>query len=130
MEYGYRIVEDMKNGLMHYMEEQGVDHLEELVGLANQNIIPAENLNRDYKIYPSIDLDKCVGCGRCVISCYDGAHQAMEWDKDTRKPKCNHDKCVGCLLCGHVCPVGAIAKGELEFKKGRAKGRKPDDIVR
>ena len=47
MQYGYRIVEDMKNGLMHYMEEQGVDHLSELVGLANQNIIPAESLDRD-----------------------------------------------------------------------------------
>ena len=46
MQYGYRIVEDLKNGLMHYMEEQGVDHLEDLVGLANKNIIPAENLNR------------------------------------------------------------------------------------
>jgi dihydropyrimidine dehydrogenase (NAD+) subunit PreA len=129
MEYGYRIVEDMKNGLMHYMEEQGVDHLEDLVGLANKNIIPAEALDRDYKIYPSIDEKKCVGCGRCVISCYDGAHQAMEWDKDTRKPKCNHDKCVGCLLCGHVCPVGAISKGEIEFKKGRQGKRKKEDIV-
>jgi dihydropyrimidine dehydrogenase (NAD+) subunit PreA len=129
MEYGYRVVEDMKNGLMHYMDEQGVDHLEDLVGLANKNIIPAESLDRDYKIYPAIDESKCVGCGRCVVSCYDGAHQAMEWNKETRKPHCNHDKCVGCLLCGHVCPVGAISKGEIEFKKGRQGKRKKEDIV-
>lgn len=129
MEYGYRIVEDMKNGLQHYMEEQGVDHLEDLVGLANKNIIPAEQLDRDYKVYPEIDLDKCLGCGRCVISCYDGAHQAMEWDKEKRRPKCNHDKCVGCHLCALVCPVGAISKGEIVFKKGREKGRKPKDII-
>ncbi|XPE53411.1 4Fe-4S binding protein [Shigella flexneri] len=25
-----------------------------------------------------MNLDKCVGCGRCYISCYDGGHQAME----------------------------------------------------
>lgn len=128
MEYGYRIVEDMKSGLEYYMEEQGVDHLEDLVGLALKNIIPAEELNRDYKVYPNINKDACVGCGRCVISCYDGAHQAMEWDEETRKPHCNHDKCVGCLLCGHVCPVGAISLGEVEFKKGREKGRKIDDL--
>ena len=119
MQYGYRIVEDMKNGLEHYMEEQGVDHLEDLVGLANKNIIPAEELDRDYIVYPEIDKDKCVGCGRCVISCFDGAHQAMEWNEETRRPNCNHDKCVGCLLCGLVCPVGAIKPGERVLKKGR-----------
>ena len=128
MQYGYRIVEDMCNGLMHYMEEQKVDHLEDLVGLANKNIIPAEELDRDYIVYPEIDKEKCVGCGRCYISCYDGAHQAMEWDEETRRPTCNHDKCVGCLLCGHVCPVGAIDKGEIVFKKTAKPGRKIKDI--
>ena len=95
------------------------DRLEDLVGLANKNIIPAEELDRDYIVYPEINNDKCVGCGRCVISCYDGAHQAMEWDKEKRRPSCNHDKCVGCLLCGLVCPVGAIKPGERVLKKGR-----------
>ena len=128
MQYGYRIVEDMCNGLMHYMEEQKVDHLEDLVGLANQNIIPAEELDRDYIVYPEIDNDKCVGCGRCYISCYDGAHQAMEWDEEKRRPHCNHDKCVGCLLCAHVCPVGAISQGEIVFKKTAKPGRKIKDI--
>ena len=128
MQYGYRIVEDLCNGLMHYMEEQHVDHLEDLVGKANKNIIPAEELDRDYIVYPEIDKEKCVGCGRCYISCYDGAHQAMEWDEESRRPSCNHDKCVGCLLCGHVCPVGAISKGEIVFKKTAKPGRKIKDI--
>ncbi len=119
MQYGYRIIDDLCDGLSRYMEKEGVDHLEDLVGLANKNIIPAENLDRDYKVYPQIDLDKCVKCGRCVISCYDGAHQAMEWDPETRQPHCNTDKCVGCLLCGLVCPVGAINAGERVLKEGR-----------
>lgn len=119
MQYGYRIVEDLNNGLMHYMEKEGVEHLSELVGIANKNIVPAEELNRDYVVFPKVDADKCLGCGRCSISCYDGAHQAMEWDKATRKPHLNQDKCVGCLLCAMVCPVGAITQGEVKFKKGR-----------
>ena len=119
MQYGYRIVEDLCDGLARYMEKEGVDHLEDLVGLANKNIIPAEELDRDYKVYPAIDYDKCVKCGRCVISCYDGAHQAMEWDKENRKPSCNKDKCVGCLLCGLVCPVGAINASERVLKPNR-----------
>jgi dihydropyrimidine dehydrogenase (NAD+) subunit PreA len=120
MQYGYRVVEDMKNGLMHYMEEKGVDSLHELIGLANKNIIPAEELNRDYIVYPYIDNDKCVGCGRCYISCYDGAHQAMEWDEEKRRPSCNKEKCVGCHLCALVCPVSAISKGEIKIKDGRS----------
>lgn len=127
MQYGYRIVEDMKNGLMHYMEEQGVDHLSELIGKANTNLIPAENLNRDYIVYPKFDLDKCIKCGRCYISCYDGAHQAIEWDVEKREPRCNKDKCVGCHLCGHVCPVGAISQGEIKIKPGRK--TKAEDII-
>ncbi|RIA75909.1 dihydropyrimidine dehydrogenase (NAD+) subunit PreA [Anaeroplasma bactoclasticum] len=119
MQYGYRIVEDLCDGLSHYMEKEGVDHLEDLVGLANKNIIPAEELDRDYKVYPSIDLDKCIGCGRCVISCFDGAHQAMEWNEEERRPNCNTDKCVGCLLCALVCPIGAINAGERVLKEGR-----------
>ena len=119
MQYGYRIVEDMKNGLMHYMEEQGVDRLQDLIGVANQNMIPAENLDRDYVVYPDFDTVKCIGCGRCYISCYDGAHQAISWDEENRKPSCDHDKCVGCHLCVLVCPVHAIDKGEVVMKPGR-----------
>ncbi|MCW3778890.1 NAD-dependent dihydropyrimidine dehydrogenase subunit PreA [Levilactobacillus namurensis] len=119
MQYGYRIVEDMKNGLMHYMEEQGVDHLADLVGLANKNVLPAEDLDRDYKVYPKIDWDKCIGCGRCFVSCFDGAHQAITWDEKTRRPSVDYSKCVGCQLCNLVCPVGAISTGKVEMKPGR-----------
>ena len=119
MQYGYRIVEDMKNGLEHYMEEQGVDSLMDLIGVANANIIPAENLDRDYVLYPEIDTEKCIGCGRCYVSCYDGAHQAISWDEENRKPSCDHNKCVGCHLCALVCPVKAIGKGEIVMKPGR-----------
>ena len=128
MQYGYRIVEDMKNGLEHYMEEQGVDSLMDLIGVANANIIPAEELDRDYVVYPEFDTEKCIGCGRCYVSCYDGAHQAFSWDEENRKPSCDHNKCVGCHLCALVCPVKAIGKGEIVMKPGR-KGSPADKAV-
>ena len=128
MQYGYRIVEDMKNGLEHYMEEQGVDSLMDLIVIANGNIIPAEELDRDYVLYSDFDTEKCIGCGRCYVSCYDGAHQAISWDEENRKPSCDHNKCVGCHLCALVCPVKAIGKGEIVMKPGR-KGSPADKAV-
>lgn len=121
MQYGYRIVEDMINGLSHYMDERGIDTLEDLIGKALPNIVPAESIDRSFKIIPKIDEDKCVGCGRCYISCFDAAHQAIDWDNENRKPTIN-DKCVGCHLCLNVCPVlDCILPGEVEFKEGREK---------
>ena len=119
MQYGYRIVEDMTNGLQHFMEERGYDSLNELIGTARPNIIPAEELNRNYKLLPNFDEDKCVGCGRCYVSCYDGGHQAIDWIEDERRPELN-ENCVGCHLCLNVCPVqGCITPGEIVWKEGR-----------
>lgn len=45
-----------------------------MVGLANNNIVSAEDLDRSYIVYFRINFDKCVGCGRCYIFCYDGGY--------------------------------------------------------
>ncbi|MEG0662164.1 MAG: NAD-dependent dihydropyrimidine dehydrogenase subunit PreA, partial [Anaerovoracaceae bacterium] len=119
MQYGYRIVEDMASGLMHFMDERGYNKLDDFIGLALPNIIPAEDLNRDFKLLPAFDDKKCIGCGRCYVSCYDGAHQAIDWDEKRRRPVLN-DNCVGCHLCLNVCPVQeCITPGEIKFKEGR-----------
>jgi len=119
MQYGYRIVEDMISGLSHYLEDNGYKSLSEMVGLANKNIVPCEELDRSYIVYPMIDDKKCVRCGRCYISCYDGGHQAIVFDEKERTVSVDKDKCVGCHLCANVCPVHAISKGEIKFKKGQ-----------
>ena len=121
MQYGYRVVEDMSNGLMHWMDERGYDKLDDFIGMALGNVIPAEDLNRDFKILPDFNDKKCVGCGRCYISCYDAGHQAIDWNAEKRRPVLN-DKCVGCHLCLNVCPVAnCITPGEVKWKDGRQK---------
>ncbi|WP_039657234.1 NAD-dependent dihydropyrimidine dehydrogenase subunit PreA [Clostridium tyrobutyricum] len=116
MQYGYRIINDLIDGLSLYMEKKGFDKLEDLVGIALDNIVPAEALDRSYIIYPKFKNEDCVGCGRCYISCYDGGHQAIKWDYESRKPQLIEDKCVGCHLCANVCPVADIAVGKKKYK--------------
>ena len=74
MQYGYRIVEDMKNGLMHYMAEQGVDRLWPIWwAWPMPALCPRKDLNRDYILHPHLVEGKMrIGCGRCHISCHDG----------------------------------------------------------
>ena len=124
MQYGYRIVEDLISGLSHWMDERGYEHIDEFIGMALPNIIPAEDLDRSFKILPNFNNKKCVGCGRCYVSCYDGGHQAIDWDAKKRRPVLN-DECVGCHLCLNVCPVkDCITPGEIEWK-GRPKKTRP-----
>lgn len=122
MQYGYRIVEDMISGLSHWMDERGFEKLDDFVGMALPNIVPADQIKRTFKILPKFDLKDCTGCGRCYISCYDGAHQAILWDEKKRRPILDEKKCVGCHLCLNVCPVqGVIGAGEVKWLPDKLK---------
>jgi dihydropyrimidine dehydrogenase (NAD+) subunit PreA len=117
MQYGYRIVDDMINGLSHWMDERGYKRLDDFIGKALPNIIPAEDLDRSYKLQVKFDERKCAGCGRCYLSCYDAAHQAIIWNEKKRLPELDAEKCVGCHLCLNVCPVqDCIIPGEIAWK--------------
>ena len=107
MQYGYRIIDDLKLGLQHYMQERGITELKKLVGEELKNFVLPHDLDRETMVFPKIDREKCIGCGRCYVSCADGGHQAIAFDEN-RKPKIIGTKCVGCHLCRLVCPTGAI----------------------
>ncbi len=122
MQYGYRIVQDMISGVSHWMDERGYDKLDDFIGIALPNLVPADQIRRTFKILPSFDLSGCIGCGRCYISCYDGAHQAILWDEKKRRPSLDEKKCVGCHLCINVCPVqGVIGAGEVKWLPDKLK---------
>ena len=117
MQYGYRIIDDLILGLQTYMAERGIEHLEKLVGEQLPGFVLPSDLDRDTLVYPKIDREKCIGCGRCYISCYDGGHQAISFNADTRQPQITGTKCVGCHLCRLVCPTGAVGVAKRINKK-------------
>ena len=117
MQYGYRIIEDLILGLQTYMAERNIKHLEDIVGEQLPNFVLPSDLDRETIVYPKMDREKCIGCGRCYISCQDGGHQAITFDKETRQPHIVGTKCVGCHLCRLICPTGAIGLAKRINKK-------------
>ncbi|MFO0566744.1 MAG: NAD-dependent dihydropyrimidine dehydrogenase subunit PreA [Polyangiaceae bacterium] len=107
---GYRIVEDMIEGLEEYMRSHGFETLDQMVGKAVPAYSEWGDLDLNYETIAKIDDQKCIGCQLCVVACHDGAHQCLHPPKGgnggaTRVPVVDESECVGCNLCKIVCPV-------------------------
>lgn len=107
MHHGFRIVEDMIDGLSNYMDSRGIGALDGLIGQAQNKITTWENLNLNYQIVAEIDQEKCIHCSKCYIACEDAAHQCIDrvLVDDVAMLKVDQNHCVGCNLCMMVCPV-------------------------
>ena len=117
MQYGYRIIDDLKAGLNMYLAEKGIARVAEILGQGLESVSDSTDvLERDTILFPKFKHEKCIGCGRCMISCADGGHQAIRLNAD-RKPVLDGKKCVGCHLCVLVCPERAIVSGRKRIKR-------------
>jgi dihydropyrimidine dehydrogenase (NAD+) subunit PreA len=141
MHYGYRIIEDMIEGLSEFLDSNGMKSVSELRGRAARNFVDWGDLDLNYKIIAKIDPKTCIGCQLCVTACWDGAHQCIfTGPEDKARPPHAHapgmakaprphvigaiagdrvpwvdePECVGCNLCQLVCPVpGCITMEEI-----------------
>jgi ferredoxin len=68
-----------------------------------------------------IDIEKCVGCGRCVSYCPVGAIQLFQDERNPKKKKSrvDEDECVECGVClrAQVCKPQAIYLPELNWPR-------------
>jgi len=107
MKHGFRIVEDMIEGLNYWMDDKGFKKLDDFIGKSVHTMSNWEDLHINYHIVANINQDKCVHCGLCYIACEDTSHQsiALEYGKPYNKYTIKEEECVGCNLCKLVCPV-------------------------
>ena len=83
MHYGYRIVEDMIDGLSNWMDEKGFVTIDDFRGKSLAKVTEWKHLNLNYRIVAQIDQALCIGCQLCHIACWDGAHQCIHLDRVT-----------------------------------------------
>jgi len=106
MLHGYRVVEDMIEGLTSYMRDKGMNTLGDLTGRALPSFSEWGDLDLNYETVARIDPALCIGCNNCMVACEDGAHQCIHPPRNgTHVPVIDEPECVGCNLCQIVCPV-------------------------
>ncbi|MFQ5983800.1 MAG: NAD-dependent dihydropyrimidine dehydrogenase subunit PreA, partial [Woeseiaceae bacterium] len=106
MVYGFKIIDDLTDGLSRFLDEKGMSSVEQLVGKAVPSVTDWQYLNLNYVEKAVIDQELCIKCGRCHIVCEDASHQAITSKVNgERQFEIIDEECVGCNLCVSVCPV-------------------------
>ncbi len=126
MLYGYRVVEDMIDGLSNWLDEKGIGSVNEIIGASLPRISDFGDFDLGFKTVARINQDSCIQCDLCYIACNDTEHQCIDLYRDGELVAAGHDArdngkhkaissrpfpviresdCVGCDLCHNVCPV-------------------------
>jgi dihydropyrimidine dehydrogenase (NAD+) subunit PreA len=113
MHYGFRIVEDLCDGLSNWMDSKGFAAISDVIGKSLPQISDFANFDLSFAAVARIDPSKCIKCNLCYVACNDTAHQCIDLGidlapspaDDRPQPVVREHDCVGCRLCYNVCPV-------------------------
>ena len=127
MVYGFKIVQDMCDGLSNYMDAHGFARIEDFQARAVPTVKDWKDLNLNHIDKAVISQDSCIQCGRCHAVCEDTSHQAIVFSKHdgVRKFEVNEAECVGCNLCVSICPVSdcismyTLQPGQVDARTGK-----------
>lgn len=118
MKYGFRIIEDMREGLNNWMDEKKFKTIYDFIGKSVPTLTNWEDLDINFHIIAKINQDKCIHCGLCYIACEDGSHQSinLNYGNPYNTYTVKEEECVGCNLCKIVCPVENCITMEVHRK--------------
>jgi dihydropyrimidine dehydrogenase (NAD+) subunit PreA len=128
MHFGFRIIEDLCDGLSNWMDEKRFSTIPDVVGRSLPRVSDFNNFDLSFRAVARIDQQKCIRCDLCYVACNDAAHQCIylvaadgtivpprsydirsngRVDAVETRPRVHvrEADCVGCRLCFNVCPV-------------------------
>ena len=141
MHYGFRIIEDLCDGLSNWMDEKGFVTIPNVVARSLGRVSDFKDFDLTFKAVARIDQQKCIRCDLCYVACNDTAHQCIDLidtegnvvpprsyaershgkaDAVDTRPRVvvREEDCVGCRLCYNVCPVENCIQ-MVEFPSGK-----------
>src|SRR5438270_1833355 len=128
MHYGFRVIEDLCDGLSRWMDSKGFQTISDVTGKSIARVSDFKDFDLSFRAVARISEDKCIKCNLCYVACNDGAHQCIDLvaadgtivqphSYDVRsngrteavhtrpQPRVREEDCVGCRLCYNICPV-------------------------
>ena len=78
MHYGFRIVEDLCDGLSNWMDSKGFATIADVVGKSLHRISDFKDFDLSFRAVARIDTAKCIKCNLCYVACNDTAHQCID----------------------------------------------------
>jgi dihydropyrimidine dehydrogenase (NAD+) subunit PreA len=128
MHYGFRIIEDLCDGLSNWMDEKGFASIGDVLARSLYRVSDFKDFDLSFRAVARIDQNKCIRCDLCYVACNDTAHQCIDLlDKSGKviAPGAYDQRgngkaeaiatrpsvvvreldCVGCRLCYNICPV-------------------------
>src|SRR6202047_2076651 len=78
MHYGFRIIEDLCDGLSSWMGSKGFRTIDHVRGKSVPRVSDFKDFALSFRAIARIDTARCIKCNLCYVACNDTAHQGID----------------------------------------------------